>query len=492
MTPARPPAPPALPPAAPPVVPALAVPPPPAAPWPAVEPPVGLPDVPAVGLPVVPAVGLPLAPPCGLPDVPAVGLPDVPAVGLPVVPAVGLPLVPPFGLPDVPAVGLPVVPPSLPLPPAPEEPPPGPHAAIKKARQIPVIDRRVCRVRIVIACIPRTRGRIPPRGSRPRREPRTQLGRGGLALKVRGQAAERSWEVLRIAGAARCLLGLGLLSSWACGRIGYETFAGVTADAAPKVDAGTPGTGGTGGIPGTVGGRGGTTPPDAQGPMDANSDQVILPPSDAGILPDANAPDAPQDTAPQDAPQETAPLDTAACPAICNAGCAGGTCKMVDPGDGPFSCPPGMPCEIWCGDAQCGRGLVECGAATRCDVHCTGVSSCGYQVACGTGPCTVECSGSLSCAAVSCGSAPSCTVNCAATSSCWSTVLCAASKCDVRCGADMSCKGGVDCSTACACKTTCPPGGCSTGRWTHSCPMTSCQNADDSCNDTGAGCNTCP
>ena len=110
---------------------------------------VGLPVVPPVGLPAVPPVGLPLAPPCGLPD--------VPPVGLPVVPPVGLPLAPPCGLPDVPPVGLPVVPPSLPLPPAPEEPlPPEPHAAIKKARQIPAIDRRVCLMHIIMLCIPRT------------------------------------------------------------------------------------------------------------------------------------------------------------------------------------------------------------------------------------------------------------------------------------------------------------------------------------------------
>jgi hypothetical protein len=305
-----------------------------------------------------------------------------------------------------------------------------------------------------------------------------------LALKLRGHTAERCGEVLRIAGTARGLLGLCLLSSWACGRIGYETISAVTADAAPKVDAGTPG---TGGIPGNVGGRGGTTPPDAQSPMDATSDQVTLPPSDAGILLDANA----SDTA-RDAPQDTTPVDAVACPAICNAGCAAGTCKIVDPGDGPLSCPPGMPCEIWCGDAQCSRGLIACGAATRCDIHCTGTSSCGYQLACGTGPCTIECSGSASCTAVSCGSAPSCNVNCAAASSCWTTVLCAASKCAVRCGVDTSCRGGVDCSTACACQTNCAPGGCTQGRWTHTCPSTSCQNPDDSCNDTGAGCNTCP
>ena len=92
--------------------------------------------------------------------------------------------------------------------------------------------------------------------------------------------------------------------------------------------------------------------PDA-GPMDANGD-VTPPPPDAGIVPDASASDAPRDTAPQDAPQDTppqdapqdtppqdtAPVDTAACPAICNAGCAGGTCKMVDPGDGLYDrCP---------------------------------------------------------------------------------------------------------------------------------------------------------
>jgi len=310
-----------------------------------------------------------------------------------------------------------------------------------------------------------------------------------VELKVAGLAAEPSWEVLRIPGAARGLLGLCLLSSWACGRIGYQTISAVGADAGTKVDAGT---GGTGGIPGNVGGRGGTAPADAQAPMDANSDQVPPPPSDAAILVDAGPSDGSRDTAAQDAPPDAAPIDAPACPAICNAGCAGGTCKIVDPADGPLSCPPGLPCEIWCGDARCSRGLIECGAATRCDVHCTGTSSCGYLLACGTGPCTVECSGAASCTAVSCGSAPACSVNCAASSSCWDTVLCASSKCDVRCAADNSCRGGVDCSTACACKTTCPAGGCTQGRWTHTCPKTSCQNADDSCNDTSAGCNTCP
>ena len=201
-----------------------------------------------------------------------------------------------------------------------------------------------------------------------------------LALKLRGHMAERCGEVLRIAGTARGLLGLCLLSSWACGRIGYETISAVTADAAPKVDAGTPGTGGTGGIPGNVGGRGGTTPPDAQSPMDATSDQVTLPPSDAGILLDANA----SDTA-RDAPQDSA--GRCGCvPSHLQRGVCGGNVQEVDPGDGPLSCPPGMPCEIWCGDAQCSRGLIACGAATRCDIHCTGTSSCGYQLACGTGP----------------------------------------------------------------------------------------------------------
>ena len=108
------------------------------------------------------------------------------------------------------------------------------------------------------------------------------LAIAAVELKLGGRAAERSWEVLRIAGAARGLLGLCLLSSWACGRIGYEAISAVGADAAAKVDAGP---GGTGGIPGNVGGRGGTASADAQAPMDANSDQVTPPPVGRGDRP---------------------------------------------------------------------------------------------------------------------------------------------------------------------------------------------------------------
>ena len=53
---------------------------------------------------------------------------------------------PPVEVPDVPPLAFPVVPPlGLPLPPEPADGlPPELHAAIKKVKQIPATDRRVC------------------------------------------------------------------------------------------------------------------------------------------------------------------------------------------------------------------------------------------------------------------------------------------------------------------------------------------------------------
>jgi hypothetical protein len=149
-----------------------------------------LPAVPAVAVPPAVAPAWPgVEPPVELPDVPPLEIPAVPPVELPVVPPVGLPVAPPFGPADVPAVGLPVVPPSLPVPPAPGVPLPSvAHAGIKKARQIPEIDRCV-RIMVNMIAIARcssdlsfrltkttARGRSPHAGPAPGNRSRAASG----------------------------------------------------------------------------------------------------------------------------------------------------------------------------------------------------------------------------------------------------------------------------------------------------------------------------
>jgi hypothetical protein len=176
--PAWPPVPPGCPPLALPAIPTFAAPPPPVAPaWPVLAPAVELPAMPLVAPPVVPPVELPVVPPDGLP------------------------VAPPFEPPDVPPLGLPVAPPCLPLPPAPEGPLPSEaHAGIKKARQIPEIER-CARLMVNMSSIARRSAELsygltksdragsqPPCGvgDAPGPAQRTSAGPGGLRLRALG------------------------------------------------------------------------------------------------------------------------------------------------------------------------------------------------------------------------------------------------------------------------------------------------------------------
>jgi len=115
------------------------------------------------------------------------------------------------------------------------------------------------------------------------------------------------------------------------------------------------------------------------------------------------------------------------CPSSCTNGCKAGVCQL-ECVQSPCVCPPGLGCEVDCGQGDC-SGSIDCSQATACDIRCDQDNACPGGVVCGSGPCVVECTGK-----------PSCT-------------------------------GGVDCSQSCSCsvedgpagKVTCPAfcaGGC--------------------------------
>ncbi|RLB51650.1 MAG: hypothetical protein DRJ42_16420 [Deltaproteobacteria bacterium] len=204
-------------------------------------------------------------------------------------------------------------------------------------------------------------------------------------------------------------------------------------------------------------------------------------------------------------------VDAGECPAVCNAGCAGGQCQVLDPTT-DVRCPSGMPCRIRCeGDGACPERLhcpedgqpctvtcvgpnscaraTDCEGASTCDVTCTGADSCAGSNNCkDAASCNITCDGPAACAGKAQCRASDCTVLCSGEGSCVGANECGlGGRCAVTCSGDRSCAAGTTCPDACACSVTC--GGamsCGTGAM---CPA----GCDDGAGCTSAmSCDTCP
>ena len=284
----------------------------------------------------------------------------------------------------------------------------------------------------------------------------------GLALKIRGHTAERCGEVLRIAGTARGLLGLCLLWSWACGRIATERSPPSPPMRPRRL------------MQGARDRRDRRSPRQSQGSSRNHASRRSEPsmrprPGD----PSPSAPDLPRRQRVRHARagiaahRRTRRRSIGYVPSHLRRGCTAGTCKFSTPET--FSCPSTGNASRSGRDAQCSRRLIAC-HSHPCDIHRTGTSSCRVSGCVGTGPCTIECSGSATYTA--CRAAPRLRAP--------STVrhqlvldhgAVSASKCAVVwCGYILSAA-----STArprARARRTVPPGGLTQGRSTHTCPST--------------------
>src|SRR5579862_4484259 len=113
---------------------------------------------------------------------------------------------------------------------------------------------------------------------------------------------------------------------------------------------------------------------------------------------DARAIDAQVSDAALDAPDA---CDQTACLAA-GGSCSAGTCDIIhNSGNDIVTCPTGMPCKVLCADKNsCQVFLLECSAATSCELDCEGDGSCTTtQIKCPTNAvsCTVQCTGNNAC-----------------------------------------------------------------------------------------------
>lgn len=135
---------------------------------------------------------------------------------------------------------------------------------------------------------------------------------------------------------------------------------------------------------------------------------------------DPNAPDAP-------------PGDAFVCPAACDSCDELGTCVITcDTSDvsapcnaAALVCPAGIACRVQCLAADsCAMG-VDCSAASSCEIACQANNSCPGPLACGAGPCTVDCSSVGACTGgVDCAISCSCTTPCGGGGACQPEPIC--------------------------------------------------------------------
>lgn len=126
------------------------------------------------------------------------------------------------------------------------------------------------------------------------------------------------------------------------------------------------------------------------------------------------------------------------CPAVCNGGCAGGTCTIQCPSDGckstNISCPAGFDCHVECQDLHsCRDSTIDCPPDHACEVTCGGgVPEHGCEntvVTCTNGPCSLTCVGPDD--------------PCKGTK-----VTCGTNACDITCDGN---KPAVTCGESCRC-----------------------------------------
>jgi hypothetical protein len=92
-------------------------------------------------------------------------------------------------------------------------------------------------------------------------------------------------------------------------------------------------------------------------------------------------------------------------------------------------CPPGWSCDIACSTSNSCRDGVDCTNAASCGITCTGQRSC-RQIASGTGPMSVQCTGEESCRGIDCDASCGCDVTCGDDADC-RMLTCSAPQCGV-------------------------------------------------------------
>jgi hypothetical protein len=170
------------------------------------------------------------------------------------------------------------------------------------------------------------------------------------------------------------------------------------------------------------------------------------------------------------------------CPACMAAGgtCAGNVCTITTGDTARVVSPAGMECHVNCsiGDDACKMG-VDCTAATKCVVFCTGMNACvDAAVLCNadTNSCNVTCTGDNACrnGGIVCGGGP-CQGTCIGANACQSGgVICGAGTCSAQCVGNAACENGSCPVTPASCTRNC-------------CGAQSCQNgtcAPDDCEIT--------
>lgn len=190
---------------------------------------------------------------------------------------------------------------------------------------------------------------------------------------------------------------------------------------------------------------------------------------------DATSPDGPTPDVP--AAQDGPAPDGFVCPAGCI--CLGQSCTKRCTG-ADCRCPAGMSCTLDCtGPGDCSND-VDCGEASSCEILCgPSSSSCNGTILCGSGPCTVSCTGDACTGKIYCGSGP-CSINCfddtctneiycgdgpcsisCMNDSCLNKIWCKANRpCDISCSGS-SCADDIECSGACKCGVVCIGSACS-------------------------------
>lgn len=177
---------------------------------------------------------------------------------------------------------------------------------------------------------------------------------------------------------------------------------------------------------------------------------VVLPPgTDAGsgvdgtVLPDGPIADAP----PADAPVDGAPRGCSA--SVCNGPgmkCVNNVCVIdcsydggAPPCQGRNVCPGDLDCRVVCNNPQCSN--VECRTLGTCVMQCSGANSCNGESRCVAARCDVDCTGDSSCQSFRLGGADA-------------TIRCPGKNGNVKVCSNVDC-------TATTCRMACDGNGCS-------------------------------
>ena len=137
--------------------------------------------------------------------------------------------------------------------------------------------------------------------------------------------------------------------------------------------------------------------------------------------------------------------DVAAC------GVIGGTCDSSDvcliqctQGNScdDAICPENHFCRFSCSQGQCNG--IDCAMSRGCYIDCSARNSCSNTLACGEGPCTVDCKGQGSCTGnVECGDSCACDIDCGPDAACSNEPVCPNPRGPGDCG-----RGPKECSSS--------------------------------------------